>query len=189
LGFALVHLPYKGDWDALANPYRFQSGRPFLGESLPYLPLRFLGLVSTPVSAKAWSPVDAPGWASRADALIIGASSLRFGRRLQAAVACATLAAAATFAFLLLNRVFSPQFLLPVAALWVTSLLLQPISDVRGRLFLGFLAVAATANFAVWPLASTDRVTLQVVLFVASIGATLVALGFPRSSPDSAPGP
>jgi Glycosyltransferase family 87 len=181
LGFALVNLAFIGDWDALAYPYRFQSERAFIGESLPYLPLHFLGLANTPVAAPF--NAEAPWWAKPADVLIIVATlvalTLAAYKRPSRAL---SLAAAAPVAFLLLNRVFSAQFLLPLAALWVTSLVLQPVSDVRERLFLGFLAVAAIANFAVWPLASTHWVALEVVFFVASIAATLVALGFPRSS-------
>jgi len=85
------------------------------------------------------------------------------------------LAAAAPAAFLLLNRIFSPQFIVPLAALWVFAAAVQPWSPRRRMATVALLGVAATANWAVWPSSTDDWIVMEWVLFAAAVGASVVA--------------
>lgn len=184
---AAFTLPFLASPDALLAPYRFHAGRGINGESLPYLILRALGLVRPP--EQFWMEAGVPGWAPAA-ALAVLAAAL-------AAVAAAAwraperaiaLAAVAPAVFLLGNRIFSPQFLLPVALLWAVALARrQTVTTARALTFAGGLLVAATANYAVWPTSSPGWEALQVLLFAAAGVATAAAAagrGVASGAPD-----
>ncbi len=167
--FAAACLPFAGRPDALAAPYRFHAVRLLTGESLPYLPLRALGVVDRP--ERAWFEVAAPDWVPAATlavtAALLAALAVAAARRPGRAVA---LAAAAPAVFLLGNRIFSPQFLLPLALVWAVGMAGGRAARRTGVL----LAVAATANHAVWPTAAPRWEVLQVVLFAAGVTATVI---------------
>ncbi len=167
--FAAACLPFAGRPDALAAPYRFHAVRLLTGESLPYLPLRALGVVDRP--ERAWFEVAAPDWVPAATlavtAALLAALAVAAARRPGRAVA---LAAAAPAVFLLGNRIFSPQFLLPLALVWAVGMAGGRAARGTGVL----LAVAATANHAVWPTAAPRWEVLQVVLFTAGVTATVI---------------
>lgn len=151
---AVLHVPFVLLDDDVLAAYERQSGRTITPESVWYLPLRLVGLarVRTHISFSA----GAPDWANAAATILQIALVLVLillaarARRPQAAVALAALAPAA---FLLTNRIFSPQFLIVVFISWAIAGALL-VRDRREQLVLGTLAaVAATANVFVYPFA------------------------------------
>jgi len=177
--FVLPHLPFAGDIEGLLAPYAFHAGRGITGESLPYLLLRPLGLADVP--GRPWFEAAVPGWAPTAALVVLGAALAG----LFAAAAwrprwALPLAAAAPVAFLLGNRIFSPQFLLPVtlAAVAVAAGAEGGAQRPRRRgatAFAVLVVAATTANYAVWPTASPAWYPLQVLLFPSLIAAVVIA--------------
>jgi glycosyl transferase family 87 len=174
---ALVYVPAVLASDDVLAAYERQSGRAITPESVWYLLLRPFGLahVRTHISFSA----GAPGWA---DALatvlqiaavlaIVGAAAL--ARTPRGAIALAALAPAA---FLLTNRIFSPQFMLVLFAAWAFagSLLVR---TAREQLAVG-VAMCATAlgNEFVYPFAlpryDVTWVLCSSVLFAVGLGLT-----------------
>jgi hypothetical protein len=134
------------------SPYRGQSPRQITGESLPYLALRVMHL-ATP-ARHYYGAAHVPHWSNAAAALAQGFFVAAVGvnaalaPRAQVALGVAALLPAA---FLLTNRIFSPQFFVViVAAVAVSAALLG-----RGRrelmLVAGLLAVATIANATLFP--------------------------------------
>ena len=153
--FVLMHLPFLL-WspDEALYAYRYFSGQGLTGESVWYLVLAPLGL-ATVAPREFWLPAEVPGWADPAvtavQALVllgVLAAAVRARASLRAGVA---IAAMAPVLFLLLNRVFSPQYLVLMLAAWAIAgaLLLE---SRRHQLALGLAAMAATtANAFVYP--------------------------------------
>lgn len=185
-GFLVVHLPFVGQVDALLAPYRFHAGRGVTGESLPYLPLRLFGLADAP--DRPWGEAAVPAWAPDVALVVVvlalTALVVAAAARPRRAVA---LAAAAPVVFLLGNRIFSPQFVLPVAAAWVAGMVLtRGRGEVRELALAGLVVVVATANFAVWPVASDAWLALEWILFGGAVTATVLASS--STSPLARPG-
>ena len=87
------------------------------------------------------------------------------------------LALAAPAVFLLGNRIFSPQFLLPLAAVWAAGLAMTPPPRrPPAALVVVLLGVAVTANWAVWPRGAASWVPLQWLLFAAAGTLTVLAV-------------
>ncbi|MBW3562362.1 MAG: DUF2029 domain-containing protein [Actinobacteria bacterium] len=174
-GFLVVHLPFLGQWDALTAPYGFHAARGITGESLPYLPLRLLDLAGTP--ARPWAEAEVPAWAPEAALAVVVAALLVVVA--SAAIAphrAVALAAAAPVIFLLGNRIFSPQFVLPIAAAWLVGLVVMGTEERWVGISVPILiVVTATANVAVWPTASPAWVALGWVLFTAAGAVSLLA--------------
>lgn len=175
VSFLVVHLPFAGQWDALLAPYRFHAGRGVTGESLPYLPLRLLGLADVP--DRPWGEAAVPTWAPDVAlvvvALVLTALIVVATARPQRAMG---LAAVAPVVFLLGNRIFSPQFILPVAAAWVVGIALTHDRGATREVALAALVVVtATTNFAVWPVASDAWLALEWILFGGAVAATVLA--------------
>lgn len=174
-------LPFLGRIDALYSPYRFHAARGVTGESLPFLPAHLFGLATPPGSVQ--DPAVVPTWLPGASVGIVTAAlatlAVMAWRRPERAL---VLAAAAPAAFLLLNRVFSPQFIVALAALWVFAAAVQPWSPRRRVTTVGLLGVAATANWAVWPVGTDHWIVMQWVLFVAAVGASVAAFSPSRRS-------
>ena len=151
----LVYVPFLvwSQSEVLAA-YERQSGRSITPESVWYLLLRPFDLahVRTHISFSA----GAPRWANVAAgvlqvavvlALVVAAARARTQR---AAVA---LAALAPVAFLLTNRIFSPQFVLVAFAGWALAAALV-VQTRREQLWVGVaMAAAALANEFVYPFA------------------------------------
>jgi hypothetical protein len=179
LAFAItllvVHLPFLM-WapEEVVHAYTEQGGRGITGESLPYIPLRVLGLAH--VEGEFWDGAVVPGWADAAavvaqGVLLLGmlAVVVRFARTLRVAVAFAALM---PVVFLIPNRIFSPQFLVLLLASWAVagSLLARSPFD---ELVFGAIAGAATlANALVYPTQSQDWFELSAVLFLLSLAAS-----------------
>lgn len=157
--------------------YERQSGRSITPESVWYLLLRPFDLahVRTHISFSA----GAPRWANVAAgllqvvvvlALVVAAARARTQR---SAVA---LAALAPVAFLLTNRIFSPQFMLVAFAAWALAAALV-VTTRREQLWVGAaMAVAALANEFVYPFAlpryDVTWVICSTVLFGVALGLT-----------------
>jgi hypothetical protein len=146
VAFAVLTLPYLA-WDAddVLAAYSIQGGRTITGESLPFLPLHWLGQAD--VREDFTHSAIVPDWADPAATvvqLLIVASVLALTwlarGRLAGGVALAALAPAA---FLLTNRIFSAQFLVVLLVAWAIAIALLAGSR-REQLVLG--AAAATAS-------------------------------------------
>ncbi|MGI8439969.1 MAG: glycosyltransferase 87 family protein [Thermoleophilaceae bacterium] len=181
VAFLVFTLPFLGQIDALLSPYRFQAARGVTGESLPFLPVHLIGLATPP--GRPWDPAGVPTWLAGASMAAIAVALVTLAiaawRRPERAL---VLAAAAPAAFLLLNRIFSPQFIVPLAALWVFAAAVQPWSPRRRMATVALLGVAATANWAVWPSSTDDWIVMEWVLFAAAVGASVVAFSPGRRS-------
>ena len=133
--FAALHLPFL-----LWSPghtlyaYRYFHGQGVTGESLWYLLLAPVGRASVSLQ-QFWLPAHVPGWVNPlttvmqvAVLLALAVASWRVRASVHAAVA---LAAIAPVLFLLLNRVFSPQYLVLMVAAWAIAgaLLLEGRSE------------------------------------------------------------
>jgi hypothetical protein len=170
-----VHVPFLL-WarEAVLHAYTEQGGRGITGESLPYIPLHVLGLAR--VEGEFFDPAEVPSWANAAAAvaqalllLVALALVVRCARSLRVAVAFAALM---PVVFLLANRIFSPQFLVPLLASWAVAGALLARSRVD-QLLLGSVALAATlANALVYPTQSQQWFKFSAVLFLFAIAAS-----------------
>jgi hypothetical protein len=170
-----LHVPFLlWSFDEATYAYRYFSGQGITGESVWYLLLNPLGL-ATVNEREFWLPADVPGWADPLVVVVqailllgLAAAAVRARGRLHAALA---IAAMAPVVFLLTNRIFSPQYLVPILAAWAIAgavLLESP----RSQLALGVAAMAATtANAFVYPY------TLQQLGLWKGASAVLFAVG------------
>jgi hypothetical protein len=154
VAFAALTLPYLvWDPDDVWAAYSIQGGRTITGESLPYLPLHWLGQAD--LGEDFTHEARVPDWADPAVTvmqLLILAGLLALAwlarGRLAAGVA---LAALAPVAFLLTNRIFSSQFLVVVLVAWAIAIALLARGR-REQLLLGAAAAAASLlNAFVYP--------------------------------------
>lgn len=175
LAVAAASLPFAlRDGAAFLAPYTFQSGRPLIGESLWFLPAALLdpGLVAAlthPWSNVARSPI-APALTVVAQALALAALALPVLVRPSDPRRALALAALAPAAFLLLNRIFSPQYLLVITA----AALAAGGAVLRGREALALVALltlAQAANLLVWPYTSSAWLLASAALFAAALTA------------------
>lgn len=188
VAFLVFTLPFLDRIDALLSPYRFHAGRGVTGESLPFLPVHLIGLATPPGSFQ--DPAGVPSWLAgvsvAAIAVALVALAVMAWRRPERAL---VLAAAAPAAFLLLNRIFSPQFIVALAALWVFAVAVQPWSPRRRMAIVVLLGVAATANWAVWPVGTDHWIVMQWVLFAGAVGASVVAFSPSRHREEASAEP
>jgi glycosyl transferase family 87 len=174
---AVVNLPFLV-WDPsdVIAAYTTQSTRGMIAESLPFLPLRSLGLAEVSPSGHIWEEAVVPAWADGAALAaqiallaVVVAVAVRARGRLDSAVACAALAPAV---FLLTNRVFSPQFALVVLAAWAVAIALLARSA-REQLALGTAAmVALYANAVVIPGFADPFLPWSVLFFTVAVALT-----------------
>jgi Glycosyltransferase family 87 len=191
--FVGLHLPFLlWSFDEATYAYRYFSGQGITGESVWYLLLGPLG-VATVNEREFWLPADVPAWADPlavvAQALLLlglAALAVHARGRLPAALA---IAAMAPVVFLLTNRIFSPQYLVPILAAWAIAgavLLESP----RRQLALGIAAMGATtANALVYPY-TLQQLSLwkaaSALLF--AVGLTTTAMVITRALDAKAPG-
>jgi len=170
-----VNLPFLL-WapEAFVYAYTEQGGRGITGESLPFIPLRALGLAH--VEGEFWDPAVVPAWANVAAvvvqvSLVLGALALvaRFAESVQVAVA---LAAIVPVVFLLSNRIFSPQFLVVLLAAWAVAGSLLARDRLDQLLFGAATGAASFANALVYPTQSQEWLELSAAMFVFAIAAT-----------------
>jgi hypothetical protein len=178
LGVVLLHVPFA-IWAGadLAAAYTTQGRRPITAESIWFPLLHALGIVDAPESV--WLPAGAPRWANAtatiAQALVLAAILFGAARARQRETAVA-LAALVPVAFLLTNRIFSPQFVIVMTAGWAVAIALVARSR-REQLALGGAILAASGlNVLVYPLRLGWEPS-SVAFFAAGLGVTAWALG------------
>jgi len=173
--FLAVHLPFLiKDAGAVMHSYREQSERGIIAESLPYLPLRAVGLARP--TGPPWIPADVPSWA---DTVAVGVQVVAILGLLGTIVvvrrnrnAGIALAGLLPVVFLLTNRVFSPQFMVPLFAAWAMGAALLE-RRARGIAVVAALAmVASFCNAMVYPGVTQHWTYFSAGLFAAAIGAT-----------------
>ena len=152
--FAVLTAPFLA-WDAgdVLAAYEIQGERTITGESLPYLPLHWLGQAE--LGEDFTAAADVPDWAdptASAVQLLVLAGVLVLAwlarGRLAAGVA---LAALAPVAFLLTNRIFSPQFLVVLLVAWAIAIALVARSRREQLLLAAAAATASLLNAFVYP--------------------------------------
>lgn len=170
----LLYLPFLL-WkpDEVLDAFRLQGGRGITPEALWYLPLHAAGLAH--VATDVYSPAAAPGWAKPAAAavqvvavLVLTATAAR-ARSTGGAIALSALCPAA---FLLLNRIFSPQFLVVLFVAWAAAGALA-LPSRRAQLCLG--AAAGTTSFLnllVYPIGKAWE-PASAAMFLLGIALTL----------------
>lgn len=154
LAFAALTVPYLvWDPDDVLAAYDIQGGRTITGESLPYLPLHWLG--QSELGEDFTHEAVVPDWADPAATVVqllvlAGALALAWlvRGRLAAGVAVAALA---PVVFLLTNRIFSSQFLVVLLVAWAVAIALLARTR-REQLILGAAAAGAVVlNAFVYP--------------------------------------
>jgi hypothetical protein len=176
---ALVYVPFV-IWNAhdVLAAYTRQGKRAITPESLWFLPLRHL-FGNAHVLKHISESAGAPHWGNVTAGAIQAAVVVAFvvlaarARTLPRAVAVAALT---PVAFLITNRIFSPQFLIPMFAAWAIAAAFV-VRSPREQLAAGALAAAASfANAFVYPFALPRYdVTWQLAsltLFVCAIALT-----------------
>jgi hypothetical protein len=152
LPFALVNL------DTFLMPYLVQGGRGMTGESIWML----VALVRDPTVLNA---LDAPWGMLRRGALsvplmtgvqlgtlaLLGITALLRPRSLQRTIILAALAPAM---FFIVNRIFSPQYMLSISVslLAVLAMVMPMLSRQASSRWLGLLVIAQISNLLIWPL-------------------------------------
>lgn len=131
---------------AAAAPYRAQAARGVTGESLPYLPFRLLGVAQPP--RHYYGAAALPPWCGTTAALVQAtavAAVVALAARAADPETALARAALAPAAFLLTNRIFSPQFFVVVLVCCACAF--------RRRILVPtlLLAVATTANAVLFP--------------------------------------
>jgi hypothetical protein len=151
----LFHLPFLiWNADGTLFSYRYFSSQGVTGESLWYLLLAPFGRATSSLQ-QFWLPADAPGWVDPATVVVqsvvlvaLAVAAWRVRANLRSGVA---IAAMAPVVFLLLNRVFSPQYLVLMLVAWAFAGALLLRSRIE-QLALGIaIACATTANALVYP--------------------------------------
>jgi hypothetical protein len=134
--------------------YHRQSSRVITPESFWYLPLHVFGLAH--VKSHISFGAGAPHWANVAASAVQVAVVVLFlvaAARVRTAPAALGLAALAPAAFLLTNRIFSPQFMLVIGAALATAAALLTRTR-REQLVVGVgLGAASVGNAFVYPYA------------------------------------
>lgn len=153
--FALFHIPFLiwSPSEAIYS-YRYFGGQGLTGETLWYLLLAPFGSADVSLH-EFWLPADVPGWANPATVIAqllvlaaLGFCAWRTRASLRASVA---MAAVTPTVFLLVNRVFSPQYLVLILVAWAIAGALL-VESRREQLALGLAIMAATtANALVYP--------------------------------------
>ena len=151
----VVHLPFLL-WDpgGVAYAYTEQGDRTITAESVWYMLLRPFGLAE--LEGHISMPAGAPDWANVAATLLqlalvaLAVWLAARARSLRAAVAIAALAPAA---FLLANRIFSPQFLVTALAGWAVAAALLVRTERQALAAAGAAVLATGANAFVYPYA------------------------------------
>jgi hypothetical protein len=173
-----VSLPFAlRSWQGFLTPYTVQGARPLIGESIWFLPALLLEPELLVRLAAPWSGVES-AWVSPALTLsvqLLALAALGLIQLLRPIDQRRTLALAALApaAFLLLNRVFSPQYALPISAslLAAGSLLCSSRGATRALILL--LALMQAANQLVWPHTRSYWPAASAVMFAAAVGASI----------------
>jgi len=167
--FALI------DWDRFLAPYTLQGGRAITGESVWFLAV----LITAP---EHWARLPAPwgsvetgrtmmGIAVGVQGIVLASltlSALRFPSSVWRPTALAALAPAA---FLLLNRVFSPQYMATITAALLIACAIVGQSPRHTRGIVVLLTIAQAANLLIWPNTVPWWPLPSAVLFAVALAA------------------
>ena len=175
LAVAAASLPFAlRDAAAFLAPYRVQGSRPMIGESIWFPLAALLDPALLGAIDKPWSGVWNPPFGRW---LLIGAQLLALlslgiaQLRARTAGRTVALAALAPAVFLLLNRVYSPQYILLISA---CALLAAVALRLRRPLLLcGLLGLAQAANLLVWPNTMPWWLWASVIHFGALVGVVV----------------
>jgi hypothetical protein len=169
LPFALI------DWDRFLAPYTLQGGRAITGESVWFLAV----LITAP---EHWAHLPAPwgsvetgrtmmGIAIGVQGIILASLILSVLRFPSSAWRPAALAALMPAAFLLLNRVFSPQYLVTITAALLIACAIVGHSPRHTRGIVGLLTIAQASNLLIWPNTVPWWPLSSAVMFTAALAA------------------
>jgi hypothetical protein len=167
--FALI------DWDRFLAPYTLQGGRAITGESVWFLAV----LITAP---EYWARLPAPwgsvetggtmmGIAIGVQGIVLASLILSALRFPSSAWRPAALAALAPAAFLLLNRVFSPQYLVTITAALLIACAIVGHSPRHTRGIVGLLTIAQASNLLIWPNTVPWWPLSSAVMFTAALAA------------------
>jgi hypothetical protein len=143
-------------------------------ESLFYIPLRLVGVAR--FGGEVWEEAIVPGWADPTATAVqvlalaaLAVVAVRVRRNVASGVA---LAAMAPVAFLLLNRVFSPQFLVPCFAAWAVAGALLATGGREELTLTALMFGASIANVLVYPVLAAHWGAFSALLFALALTAT-----------------
>jgi hypothetical protein len=177
LGVALFSLPFAlANWQMFLSPYLLQGERQFIGESIWYP----IALIFEP----ELHLLNRPPYAGMPSSYL--SSSLMVGIQLAALLGLGLiqmlrplswrrtliLSALAPAVFLLLNRIYSPQYILIIVVCWYAAAAVS--LSVRHALVLVLLAtLMEAANFLVWPYTQEYWLWASIVHFLIGVGLML----------------
>lgn len=151
--FAIVSIPpFLFATRAASAPYRAQSMRDITGESLPYLPLRALGLARP--ARHYYGVAHVPSWSNPLVVLLqilAVAVVVALAARVRPAASVFALAALAPAVFLLTNRVFSPQYFVVIVVVCAVAALLVVQRASTLLAIAGVVGAATVANATLFP--------------------------------------
>ena len=178
---AAVLLPLAAFWlispDRVLYTYSVHMGRPVMGQSLVYIPVYFLDPgARLPGDTSPWNDTEGGRLGGTATTLIMLAGELLLLARLawkpgreESAV---TLAGLGVAAFILLNRVFSPQFLLVLFVAYSIGFIAQAMRH-RGASSAAIVLLALTLlSYLVWPLWYEEWFGVSVLFFAGNLTVT-----------------
>jgi hypothetical protein len=158
------------------------------GESLPFLPLRLLGLAHS--SSRLFDPASVPRWANAAAvagqlvSVLAVLAAAAIAPNLKRATA---MAAMAPVVFLLTNRVFGARYFVMIVAAWAFSAALVGGGE-HFVLVVGVLGWGASlANFLVFPVFASHWPLCSGALFVLAFAATSLLVARAASPHGVAP--
>jgi hypothetical protein len=167
--FALI------DWDRFLAPYTLQGGRAITGESLWFLALLI-------IAPEYWMRLPAPWGAVETGWELLGIAVAIQGATLAGLILNAlrpslpvwrliALAALTPAAFLLLNRVFSPQYMVTITAAALIAGAAVGDSPRFARRIILLLTISQAANLLIWPNTVSWWPLPSAVMFVAALSA------------------
>jgi hypothetical protein len=181
LPFALI------DLDTFLAPYRLQTNRPIIGESIWFLPAVWLDPSLIDNLPAPWSGVRNPPFGREltvgvqlAMLLALGIWQLFSRPNLYRTV---TLALLAPLVFLLLNRVFSPQYVLIISVCVLSAA--ASLSLRRPMLLLGLLGVVQVSNLLIWPNTMPYWLIASLILFSCGLALVVWLLSAAQRYEDS----
>lgn len=175
---AAVLLPLLAFWlvspDRVVYTYAVHMGRPVMGQSLMYIPVYFLDPGARLTSdTSPWNDTEGGRLGGTATTLILLVAELLLVARLawkpareESAVTFACLGVAA---FILLNRVFSPQFLLVLFVAYAIGFVAQAVRY-RGARSAAIAQLALTLlSYLIWPLWYADWFAVSMLFFAGHL--------------------
>ncbi|TAK35151.1 MAG: DUF2029 domain-containing protein [Chloroflexota bacterium] len=182
-GMIAIGLPFwLADAERFLFTYHFHADRGAMAESIFYLPTYWLEpLHRLAPNAAPWDGFSSDIFTNSTTSLIqfatIGVIALAAlvapGPRPRGL----KLAALAVLAFIVLNRVFSPQYAVVMLAAYALALCTRPLPRAALTALVLACLVLTAANMFVWPLLASFWVTSSTVLFALSLALCGVVVG------------